>query len=190
MCARKGETGEFGVVKLGSEPAIHGVALLAVGRKVEGGMVGICGLLELRLMARDAGSGKTCKLAGSSPLMTCITGQCRMRPNQGKSVLMLLDIFNRDLPAFNGVTFFAFRPHLSAMDIGVAVGARVPDIGEHQLRMTLRAGTYGCVHAAQRVSGFAVIEVRYRANRLPTHTSVACLARNPETAMRTSGRHL
>ena len=45
--AGEGEPSELGMIKLRSQPAVHGVALLAVGRKVQRGVVRVIGLLEI-----------------------------------------------------------------------------------------------------------------------------------------------
>ena len=62
-----------------------------------------------------------------------------MRPNQRKAILMLFDVLNRDLPAFNRMAVFAFGSQLPAMNISMAIGAAVADIGKNQLGMALSA---------------------------------------------------
>lgn len=85
---------------------------------------------------------------------------------------MLLNVFDGNVPAFDRVAGFTLGPHLSAMDVSVALSALVADVGEYQLYVALRTG-HGGVHSTERVGGLVVIEVRDSADRLPTHAGMA-----------------
>jgi len=72
------------------------------------------------------------------------------------------------------------------MNIGMAVLASLPDVGEHRFHVTLRAG-YRLVHAPKRVRRLIVIEFRNRADRPPGAGGVAVLAGNIQIPVRTMG---
>lgn len=118
--------------------------------------------------------------------MARLTGYRGVRADQGEPVLVLLDVLNGDLPAFDRVALFAFGAQLPAMNISVAVSAGVADIGEDHFGVALSAGGQRRVQAAQGVAGFVVIEIRHRTNWLPTHARMARLAREAEIAVRAS----
>src|SRR5262249_8379753 len=111
----------------------------------------------------------------------------RVRPDQRKTVLVLLDVLDGNLPAFHRVAGFAIRPHLATMDIGVAGSAGVADAGEKRLWKGLSGGGQRRAQAARPGGRLVGSEIRQRTNWLPTHAGVTCLAGNAEIAMRTSG---
>jgi len=102
---------------------------------------------------------------------------------QRESVEVLLDRLIRDIPTGDGVALGAIGPHLTAMNVGVAVRAILPDIGKDRFDVALRAGNF-FVHAAKGISRGVVIELRNRANRNPACAGVAVLARNRKRAVR------
>jgi hypothetical protein len=67
----------------------------------------------------------------------------------------------------------------------VTILAVFAHVGEHGLDVALRA-LHFFVHAAQRILGFVVVELRNSADGAPTRGSVAVFARNIQGAMRTS----
>lgn len=81
------------------------------------------------------------------------------------------------------MALLAIRPQGSPVNVRVAVGTFVTHIGENQFGMALRAGNR-LMHAAQRITGLVVIELRNAANRRPTIYGVAILAGNREGAVR------
>lgn len=107
-----------------------------------------------------------------------------MRSNQREAVLVLLNVFDRNLPAFDGMAVFTLRAHLPAMDVRVTLRAFVPHVGEHRLHVALRARNF-CVHASQWVRRLVVIKIRHRSNRLPAQIGMARLAGNIERAVGT-----
>ncbi len=122
--------------------------------------------------------------------MTSVAGQSGVSADQGEPVLVLLDVLDGNLPAFDRMAFLAVGSELSAVDIGVAVSARVANVRKHQFGVALSARAHGRVHATQRISGLAVIKIRHRTNWFPTRTGVAGLARKSERTVGTSGRGL
>lgn len=77
----------------------------------------------------------------------------------------------------------AIGPHLTAMNVGVAIRAVLPHISEDRLDVALRAGNF-FVHAAERIPRGVVVEFRNGANRNPAGVGVAVLARNSKRAVR------
>lgn len=89
-----------------------------------------------------------------------------MSAGQGKAVVMLLDLRHRHPPAENRVALLAVRSQLPAVNVGVAVLATLPHVGEHRLDVALRAG-HRLVHATQRILRLIVVKLRNGANRMP-----------------------
>lgn len=70
------------------------------------------------------------------------------------------------------------------MNIGVAILASLPHVGEDRLDVALSA-VHRHVHAAQRIPCLIVIEFRNCANRTPRTRCVTVLTGNSEIAVRT-----
>ena len=118
---RQGETCESRVIELHSHPSVHRVALLAVGWKVKRRVAGVVGFLKVRGMAGDTFGGEAGELAVGGLLMARLTADGGVRPEKRETILVLLDVVDRDLPAFDRMTVLALCSQLSAMNIGVAV---------------------------------------------------------------------
>jgi hypothetical protein len=110
-----------------------------------------------------------------------------VRTKQRKPVEVLLDRLNRDIPTEGCVAFGAVGPHLTAMNIRVAIRAILADVREHRLKVACRAVKF-FVHAAKRITRGVVVEFRNGANRSPACACVTVLTRNRKGAMRTSAR--
>jgi hypothetical protein len=126
---------------------------------------------------------KSQELSDSSTLVTFVALHHSVRAKQRESVEVLLDRLIRDIPTRDGVALGAIGPHLTAMNVGVAVRAIFPDIREDRLDVALRAGNF-FVHAAKGISRGVVVEFRNSANRNPACICVAVLARNGKRAVR------
>src|SRR5260370_1489141 len=118
--------------------------------------------------------------------MTSVAGQSGVSADEREPVLVLLDVLDGNLPALDRMAFLAVGSELSAVDIGVAVSARVANVRKHQFGVALSARAHRRVHATQRIPGLAVIKIRHRTNWFPTRTGVAGLARKRERAVGTS----
>ena len=70
------------------------------------------------------------------------------------------------------------------MDVGVAILAALPDIGEHGLDVTFSAG-HGRVQASQGILRLVMVEFRDGADRPPGVGGVAILARDVQVSVRT-----
>ena len=100
-----------------------------------------------------------------------------MCADQREAVLVVANLLQRNLPALHCVTAFAVGAKLPAMNVRVAVRAMRADILEDQADVALVQATF-CVHAAQRIAGVIVIELRIGADRFPAGVGVALLAGN------------
>jgi len=98
-----------------------------------------------------------------------------MSSDQRKAILVIAYLFQRDLPTLDRVAAFTVCAKLAAVYVGVAIGAVGTHILEDQAGMALRAGDL-LMHAAQRIAGVVVVELRIRPDRLPTGVTVAVLA--------------
>ena len=137
-------------------------------------------------MAGIARGGEAHELSAGCALVARFAGERGVRTNQRKAVLVLLYVLDGNLPSLYRVACLALGPHLSAMDIGVAVSAFLSNISEYKFYVTLRACDFG-MHPAQRVGCFAVVEIRHSPDRLPTNAGMAGLAGEIERAMGASG---
>ncbi len=103
--------------------------------------------------------------------------------DQRETVLVILDLLDVYLPAFNGVAALAIGSELAAMDICVALGALGADLFEHQAGVALRARNLS-MHTTQRIASLVVIELRVRSDRFPGHGCVTVLTGCGDRAMR------
>ena len=110
-----------------------------------------------------------------------------VRAEQRKSVEVLLNRLDRNLPAENRVALRAIRAELCAVNVSVAIGALLSNVREHRLGVASGAGHF-FVHAAKRVPRGVVIEFGNGANGRPTRVRVAILAGNVQGTVRTSAR--
>ena len=106
-------------------------------------------------------------------------------PEQGKPVLVLVDLLHRNLPTFHAVTLLTICAELALVDVGVAVGALLSHIRENRLDVALRAG-HSLMHSPQWIASLVMVELGYAADRLPSAQGVAVLARSIQGAVRTT----
>ena len=139
-------------------------------------------------MAADALGGKARKLSYCNILVARIAVSDRVCAKQREPILVLFNRPHRYSPSIHGVTAFALRTHLAAMNVRVTIGAAQPDIRKHRTYMALLARD-SLMHAAQRILRPVVIELGNIANRFPSRERMAVLARNVEGAVRTMGRN-
>lgn len=182
MRAGESEPGEFRVVEFCSQPAVKRVALLAVRGVTSGRVIRIAGPGELARVAGITRGGEAYELSAGRSLVARLAGERGVRPDQGKAVLVLLNVLDGNLPSFHGVARFTLGAHLAAMNIGMAVSAFLSNVSEYKFRVTLCATNLG-MHPAQRVRRLVVIEVRYGPDRLPVDAGMAGLAGNAECAV-------
>jgi hypothetical protein len=87
--------------------------------------------------------------------------------NERKAILMVTNRGYGNLPAFDGVTRFAIRAELAAVNVRMAVRTLLSHIRKNQFYVALGALDF-FVHTAQRVNCLVVVEFGNTANRLPT----------------------
>lgn len=175
-----------GVVHRGSQPTVKGVARFAGLRELRGNVIWVGGLLEVGLVARNAGGRESLILADGSPFVTILALHGSVRAQERKAVLVIPELLDRDVPALDGMTLGAVGAHFALVDVAMAVFAILSHIGENRLYVALRA-LHFFVHAAQRILGFVVVKFGVGANGPPSGGRVAILAGDGESPVRTSG---
>ena len=142
--------------------------------------------LVLLDMTRSALRRKPLELAAGCTLVAVIALRHRVRADQRKAVVVVLDGLDVHRPSLHAVALFAACTELAAVNISVAVGTLAADIAENHLGMALSAGN-AFVHAAQRVACLVVIEFGNRTNGLPATYGVTVLTGDCQVAVRTRG---
>lgn len=120
--------------KVCSEPRVKRcVAALTIG----GGKVGRIGrvwrirsVLPILQVAGLAVGGKPIENPCGRLLVAIFAKHCSVHPEQGKTVLVILHLLNRNVPALNGMALLTIRSHLPTVDIGVAIRAMFSDVRE------------------------------------------------------------
>lgn len=115
--------------------------------------------------------------------MTFIALNRCVSAKERKAILVILYLLDRSIPSADGMALRAVRTELSAMDISVAVGASLADVGENRFDVALGAAHF-LVHAAERVGGLVVIELHVGADRPPAISAVAIFTGNIQRAVR------
>ena len=136
-------------------------------------------------MAAEALGGKTeaIELPDRSHFVAGITVDDSMCTDQRETILMLIDIVDRDLPAVGVVAQLAFGSVLTAMQVGMAVLALIRSIGKFQIVVAI-ATCDGRVSSTKRETGPGMIEFDLALNYLPIRCGVARGTRQIELAMR------
>ena len=163
--------GVLQMVKLGIEPTVHRMAALAGSWKTEPNVIQNGGQKVL-LVAGVAGGGQASELPDSSLLMAFFALHQGMRANEREAVLVILNGFQRSLPARYGMATGAVGAELAAMYVGMAIGALRTYILEHQVSVAL-AAAHLLMHTAQRISRLVVIEFGVGPYRFPAGVRVA-----------------
>ena len=174
------------------EPAIKIVAALAIGRRegrASAGVRRIGGALPVFQMAGIALRGKAVEDSGGQLLVTFVALHCGVCAQKREAVLVILHLLNGNIPTLYGVTLCAVGTHLAAMNVGVAIGAILSDIGEDRLDVA-RDALHVFVHATQGIVGLVVIEFRNGADGSPTGGGVTVLAGDRQRTVRITGGFL
>jgi len=140
-------------------------------------MVRSAGLAKRGHVAAHAfrGESEAVELADGADLMAGVAVYGGVRADQGKAVLMLVDVVNRDLPAVWVMAEFALRAVFAAMQVGMTVLAFLRRIAENERFVTI--GTiYLGVPAAQRKFRLRVLELEPGTERFPALCGVTFLA--------------
>ena len=158
------------------------MALVATSRKAGRYMVGVSGGLVILRMAGITLRRESLELSRCSTFVARLAVDCCVRTDQRKTILVIADSRDRNVPALYGVTRLAMCTELPAMNVRMAIRAFLSDVCENELHRALRAQHF-FVHSAQWIVGFIVAKFRNTANRLPTERRVAIFARDSECAM-------
>jgi len=86
---------------------------------------------EVLLMARVASRRQSYELSSGCVLVALIAFDQCMRSNQRESILVILDLLDIYLPAFDGVAALAIGTELPAMNVCVALRALSANLLEH-----------------------------------------------------------
>ena len=145
-------------------------------------MVRVLSTLEVLLVAAVAGGGHGVVRAQRSTFVTVVAGGRGVRAGEREPVHVLIDLGNGDLPAADAMAVLAGSAHPALVEVSMAVGALVADIGEHHFGMAAGAGdTF--VQAAQGETRLVVIELRHGTDWFPAIDGVAILAGKIQIAM-------
>jgi hypothetical protein len=185
MPIRKQESGGA-MIELRIQPVINGnVAGFALRREFCGDVIGIACFLKICHMAGFASSGKTQVISDRSVFVALRAFHDGMRAEERKSVEVLRNRLDRYLPAENRVALGAIGAELTAVNIRVAIGTILANVGENRLHMAARAG-YFFVHTAKGVTRGVMVKFGNGANRGPACARVAIFTGNVECSVRTS----
>lgn len=83
------------------------------------------------------------------------------------------------------MALFAIGAELAFVNVGMAVGAFLADVGEDWLQVALGA-RHALVHATQRVARLRVVKLRDVADRFPSTLCMTILTRNVQRTVRAS----
>jgi hypothetical protein len=147
-------------------------------------VIGICGRLKILEVARSASRRHGLEVATGRSFVAGIAVHSGVRSRQGKAVIVLLDLLDRNLTSPDRVAGLAIRSQLPLVNIGMTVLAALSNIAEHRLYVALGAGD-GLMHPAQRVARPVVVEFWNSSNRLPPACRMAILAGNGKVPVRT-----
>jgi hypothetical protein len=155
------------------------MALLTVGGEPHRLMIRIARFLKRTQVTANAfgGEPKTIELADGAHLVAGIAIHGRMRANQGKTILMFVDVVNRNLPAVGVVAECALSSVLPPMQIRVTVLTLHWRVAENQSLMAIGALDF-CVPSAQRKLRMGMVELQLGAERFPALDGMALLAAN------------
>jgi hypothetical protein len=168
------------VIEGGSQPTIESVAALAIsGRKSRSGrgVFRVRGVLPVFQVARIAGGRKTMEDPCGSLLMAIVALYSGVRAKQWEAILVIAHLLDGNIPSLKGVALRAIRPHLTTVNIRVAIRTILAHVGEHGFHMALHAFHF-FMHAAQGIACLVVVKLGDRADGTPSAGGVAVLTRD------------
>ena len=155
--------------------------MLAAGGKSHSRVIGISGFAKCAQMTAHAfgGESKTIELAYRAHLVAGIAVHRGVRTDQGKAILVLVDVVNGNLPAVCVVAKCALSAVFAPMQIRMAILALHWRAAENESLMAIPA-LHFCVSSAQREFGAGMVELEPGAQRLPAPGGMTLLALNFE----------
>src|ERR1700730_8166650 len=97
-------------------------------------------LLPIRHVAGQACRRKPQIISNCGVLVTLLALDYGVRTKQRKSIEVLLNRLDRDLPALNSVALGALAAELSAVNVGVTISAVLANVSENRFGVASRAG--------------------------------------------------
>ncbi len=176
------KAGESGMIKSRTLPGVEPVTLFAFERQFRRLMVRSPGGSVILGMTGDAVGAQTREPARCRTFVARVAIDCRMSPQQGEAVLVLLHGLERNTPAPNCVALLALAAKLLEMQVRMTIGAFCAYIAEDQLYMTLPA-IHRDVQPSKWKPCFVMGEIRNGPNGPPTGGGVAILAGNCQKAV-------
>jgi hypothetical protein len=131
-------------------------------------------------VARIALGREALELPGSGASVARFAVHSRMRADQRKAILVVANRRYGYLPALDGMTRFAIRAELAAVNVRVAVRAFLSDVRKDQLDVALGA-LHFLVHAPQWVTRFIVAKFGNTSDRFPAQGRMAVLTGDIES---------
>ena len=177
------------VIELRVEPVVGRVAGFTGSRELGGRVVRVRGCQVVLRVAGIALGRHGLEAAIGGSLVAGIAVEGCVSPGQRESIVVLLNLLDRDLPSPYGVALLAIGPQLALVNIGVAILAALPDVGEDHFDVALGAGNRG-VHTTQWIARLVMVEFGNGSDRLPGVWRVAVLTGDgqvPVGTVRASG---
>ena len=125
------------------------------------------------------GEPEAVELSDRADLVAGVAVYGRMSTDQRKSILMLIDVVNGNLPTIGVVAEVTLGAILAPMQIGVAVLALDRGVAEIEILVAIDA-LHFCVPATQRELSLRMVEFEFGAQRPPALSVVTLLAGNLE----------
>lgn len=175
-----------GMVYGGAQPTVKRVARVAGLRELTGHVVRTLGLLKITHVAGVACRRQTLKLSHGRAFVAIVALHSRVSAQERKTILVILHLLDGDIPALDRMALRAISAHLSLVNVSVTILAILTNRGEDRFGVALRA-LHLFVHAAQRILGLIVVELRNCSDGTPACRGMAVLAGNIQGTVRTSG---
>jgi hypothetical protein len=137
-------------------------------------MVGVGGLFKGFCVAAETLSRKpeTIELTDCSNFVAGVAVHYRVRADQGKTILVLVDVMDGYLPTVGVVAQFTFGAIFASMQIGMAVLALVGGVGELQIGMAVTTRD-SSVTPTKRKPGARMIKFDFVLDHFPVRGRVA-----------------
>lgn len=176
------------VIEGSAQPVVGAVTGLTSCGEVQGLVIDHAG--GIQIIGHVAGGAVGAQAGELADGCACMTGnavECGMSAEERETILMVLNVLDRDTPALDRVTFLAASSKLPAMKVCMAIGALRSHTRENWIRVAGLAVEF-CVCAAKRKSGFLVAEVRKTPYGLPASFRVTAFTTKLQISVRTAGR--
>jgi hypothetical protein len=184
MSADQSEVGKPRVIEARALPVVYSMARFALERQVRGHMVQRLRLLIVVQVTAGAISAETDVDTRRRPTMARVAGDGGVRAKQREPVQVALHIVHRDAPAAYRVAVLAGSTKLPAVDVGVTIRAKLPDLRENLADMALIACNAFVQTAQGKLCLGVVIKFWLDPDRPPTGGGVAVFTSDDERAVR------